>query len=529
MASARAILRRTARVSILPAPHPNPWQPPQYQFTAITTRIAPFANEIKDSPSWIRVFSGPETVKARDALPKVQWISAYEYEQQKGQLNHMEKNGITEGHWARWNDLHYKLVDNADKYLVDNANLDSHMAAEVWSRWNQEADEHLAYQGIMQWRYSCFTESNLEVVPPGPLREELRFTAPNDLHPDVQEDVWTTRQGWLPPDYRFTPLPDPMRLARNHVKNRAALLERVGTVEREWAQKVESAQELALVEAYCSLWRRAIAPTAHITPALIDGCTDLPTLQEMFENVFSDNGDHRLYAIAKRAAALTKSPVAQQLAEFCAGIAARDEDASAFAVEGVTMKASPLTSEEAIGAVLPADFSEMKTKEQLVAFLTFWEGHWQRALPFYVPKERGSYQAAWSSFSETANAALQSGQIDGAALRFAWWKALNSASATSSHYAPPLLPVRKDLNGTRFMLRIVGALNAQKAFVGVEETDAGYIADALSFLDYSKLSAAEIEEIGKEYPGLGVNWAAVPAVSKARLENAGLKLSWIGA
>lgn len=468
-------------------PPPQEHQPPQYQFLNLPIKGPLHYPDVKPAPTWTKPSTGLLGAEAQQ-LPKIQWVSAYEYEQQRGQPEAMEAAGLTEALWAKWSDLHYRLVDSADKYLVDNAAVDDTAAADVWARWTHEAEEHLAYHGIMSWRYNSFTESNLEVVPPGELREELRYTAPNDLHPDVQEQVFKIRQQWLPAHFRFVPLPDPMRTSRQHVANRQALLDLVDAQEAEWVGKASTAQEAALVGSYCNLWRRSLAPSAHVTVAAIEACNDLPTLQEMFELVFADNGDDRLFAIARKATALTGDAAAAKLAEWCAGVAARDADADARAVSGVKVSASKPSEEEARRSTLPGDFSDITSGDALAEYLSFYEAHWRRALVTYAPKERAVITNAWEAF-KTAVGSLK--KVDGAEVRLAWWTAMNNATP-GAYYAPPLLPVRKDAHGTRFALRMFGALGKQGVFDGVYAKDPSYVADALSFVDFKLLSQAEV-------------------------------------
>merc|ERR1711881_362108 len=118
-------------------------------------------------------------------------------------------------------------------------------------------------------------------------------------------------------------------------------------------------------------------------------------------------------------------------------------------------------------------------------------------------------QNAWQTFeaSVSSMSSKKGGKIEGGAVRRAWWDALAHAGKGSAYYAPPLLPVRRDAHGTRFMLRMLGSLNRQGAFDAVYEQDPSYVADALAHIDFNLLSRAEIDEILEEYPGFGVNWS----------------------
>eukprot|EP01013_Petalomonas_cantuscygni_P007313 TRINITY_DN1905_c0_g1_i1.p1 TRINITY_DN1905_c0_g1~~TRINITY_DN1905_c0_g1_i1.p1 ORF type:complete len:516 (+),score=124.30 TRINITY_DN1905_c0_g1_i1:102-1649(+) len=487
-----------------------PWQPPQWQFSGAPMKSIPQHFEVKPPPSWVRVYAASEAPAVRDELPPHQWISAFEYEQAKGQLSTLEKLGLTEALWAFHKDLHYKLVDNADKYLVNNSNLDDYMASEVWNRWVSEANEHFTYQGIMTWRYNCFSAANLEVIPPGPLREEVRWTALIDMHPDDQDKIWNIRQNWLSEQWRITPVADPMRVARLDVASRKALLERIDAFEAEWTNKA-TGLEKDLVTSYCNQWRDVVHPTRHVTIDAIKQEKDANLLQEWFEEVFADTGDNRMYVIAKRAAELRGDSSAVMLAEWCQGMAARDADAAARAVVPDPAPQAEAAT-EAAGACLPADFSEITSKSMLDAHLAFYAGHWQRILPIYVASERQMYSDAWAQYEKEARRIGP----DGSKLRYAWWKALNGAAAASPYYAPPLLPVRRDRHGTRFMLRMMGALEAQGAF-GYNDRDPDYVADSLSFLNFKTLAAGDLEEINEEYPGFGIDWSKVSAEAKARV------------
>jgi len=489
------MLRATRRLLVSNA---NPWEANLFQPTSVFMLPYPDPSQIQDPPTWTRIYTGPDVKKLRDSLPPLQFVSAFEYEQMKGAPTHMEQLGVTKAHWAKWSDLHYKLMDNADKYLVNSQEVDEYTAMDAWNRWNDELDEHLQYFSHMMWRFQCFTEANLEIIPPGALREDLRYTAPNDMHPDQQADIFSYRQQWLPDKYKFSLVADPMREARKNGKTRGEMLTSIDQFEREWLDKAKSDLDREMVRYYADIWRDTVAPTRRITKESIESENDLNKLQDMFEEVFADTGDDRLILIAQRACTIRNDPQGQKLAQWAHGLLCRDPDAANRAVPGFPQAPSAPSSDETRLAQLPCDFCEIKTPEQFQLFMDYNDGKFKRILKTFAPEDKALYQKAWDQFKKAATASQTGPQ-----LRNLWWNALGAASPPGI-YGPPLLPVKKDAHGTRFLLRMFGALGATGTFNSTFELDPDYLLDAICLVDFDKLSQADIAAIWAEYPGFGL-------------------------
>jgi len=266
--------------------------------------------------------SGEELEKVKAALPKIEFMSSYEFHQMsRTRSNIMHEYGYQRDMRLKVTDLMLHEAPHHLEGLAAEGPADVRTVSELKALQNltEYAGDLLEGQNQIAQRLNDFVDSNPVYLLDQPLREEARWNLLPEMEHKTRSLVRTELRDWLPTEYRQYRAVDLEQVAAFSPDVKGEMFKAIEThakaaeAEIKALPAAEQAGMLALLKENVEKSKAFIDPTHDITPETIAKTSDLDTLRAFAHRVTDYNGDSRLLAIYEKAAQISGDTVGAAL------------------------------------------------------------------------------------------------------------------------------------------------------------------------------------------------------------------------
>lgn len=257
--------------------------------------------------------SGADLQKAKDALPKVVFMTSYEFDL----LTKTRTNVIGEFGYQR--DTRIKvselMLKEAPEKLHDvhesNPEIKKFAELKALQSLSEYAGDLLEKQNSNVQRINDFVDSNPVYLLDQPLREEARWNLLEDMENRTRAAVRKELQSWLPAEYQQHRAADFQQVAAFSPEVRRQMLAKIDERAQSYESEISSlpaAEQQAyreILAANVAASKACIDPTHDITAEAISAAKGVDELRAMAHRVSEYNGDERLLAIYEKAASIS--------------------------------------------------------------------------------------------------------------------------------------------------------------------------------------------------------------------------------
>lgn len=265
---------------------------------------------------------GADLQKAKDALPKIVFMTSYEFDL----LTKARSNVVPEYIYQRETRLKIAelFLKEAPEKLhgihVSDPAQKTAIEMKALQNFSEYAGDLLEQQMQNVQRINDFVDSNPVYLLEQPLREEARWNMIEEMDNTTRAAVRTDLRNFLPSQYQQVKAADFQQVAAFSAEVRAKMLaaidEHAEQCEREDianAPEAEKEKLLKILKGEVMASKNFIDPTYKITTEAIDACDDSNELREMAHKIADYNGDERMLTIYARAAKLSGDSIGQTI------------------------------------------------------------------------------------------------------------------------------------------------------------------------------------------------------------------------